>query len=177
MATAIRLKKRQPSGRIAGRLGHTQHTTRTLTTTAATRTPAAAGEVEMAKTTPAAGAKRPAEGCTDPSPRALAGQNAVSAGPRTEQRAASAYEVKDLHRRLRDAFSDEELKRIPVLPNGARLEQGATYIDLRQADARQFTARTDQMAGPGNWYVLKRSVGYDIWNRLLDVVAAAAGRR
>jgi hypothetical protein len=106
----------------------------------------------------------------------MAGQNQGAAGPHPEQEAANAYEVKDLHRRLRDTFTDDELKRIPVLRAGARLEQGATYLDLRRPDAREFTARGDETAGPENWYVLKSSVGYAVWNRLLTVVGAGPPR-
>ncbi len=127
----------------------------------------------MAQRVPTPGAQHPAEWREDLNPQAMAGQNEGIAGPHPEDEAASAYDVKDLHRRLRDAFTDDELKRIPVLRAGARLEQGATYIDLRRPGAQEFTARGDESAGPQNWYVLKSSVGHPVWNRLLAVLGAA----
>ena len=76
--------------------------------------------------------------------------------------------MKELHRALHD-FTDDQLKQIPVLAGGTRLEQGATYIDLRGSEPREFTATADMAAGPGDWYVPKTEVPYDLWNRLLAV--------
>src|SRR5437667_7810699 len=80
----------------------------------------------------------------------------------------TAYEIKNLHDRLQD-LHDDDLKQVPILPEGARLEQGATYIDLREHDPREFTARADMVAGPANWYVPKTEVDYQLWNRLIGV--------
>ncbi|HVG00957.1 MAG TPA: hypothetical protein VND68_14045 [Chloroflexia bacterium] len=52
---------------------------------------------------------------------------------------------------------------------GSRLEQNATYIDLRTHDREEFTARGDMEAGPENWYVPKTEVDYQLWNRLIGV--------
>ena len=82
--------------------------------------------------------------------------------------APTAYELKALHDRLQ-GYSDDELKQIPVLPEGTRLEQGATYIDLRESQGREFTATGNMVAGPDNWYVPKREVDYQLWNRLIGV--------
>jgi hypothetical protein len=104
----------------------------------------------------------------DLNPDAMAGQNIGTAGPHPETDAHTAYDVKDLHRRL-DGFTDDELKQIPVLPAGSRLEQAATYIDLREEHPAEFTARGDEEAGPRNWYVPKSAVHYQVWNRLIGV--------
>ena len=80
----------------------------------------------------------------------------------------SPYDIKNIHRRLQD-FTDDELKGIPVLPAGTRLEQGATYIDLRDPEPKEFTARADMVAGPSNYYVPKTEVDYQLWNRLIGV--------
>ena len=61
------------------------------------------------------------------------------------------------------------VKQIPILPRGSRLEQGATYTDLRDPEPREFTATGDMQAGPGNWYVPKSAVDYQLWNRLIGV--------
>lgn len=106
----------------------------------------------MAQRMPTPGAQHPAEWREELNPRAMAGQNQGVAGPHPEleNEAATVYEVSELHRRLRSAFSDDELERIPVLPVGARLEQGATYLDLHRPGAHEFTARGDELAGPQN---------------------------
>src|SRR5947208_17175944 len=92
-------------------------------------------------------------------------------GPHPERNnPPTAFDVKDLHRRLRDfEFTDDLLKQIPVLPEGSRLEHGATYIDLKNPSPREFTATGDMVAGPDNWYVPKDVVDYQLWNRLLGV--------
>jgi hypothetical protein len=79
---------------------------------------------------------------------------------------------KDLHRRLRE-FTRELLRQIPVLPEGSRLEHGATYIDLRNPIPREFTAIGDLVAGPANRYVPKDQVDDRRWSRLLGVTEPA----
>ncbi len=85
-----------------------------------------------------------------------------------EQGARSAYDAKNVHRALAD-FPDDELKQIPVLPAGTRLDQGATYFDLHHPEAGEITARGDQDAGADNWFVPKRAVEARLWNRLIGV--------
>lgn len=65
------------------------------------------------------------------------------------------------------SLDDEQLKQVPVLPVGAPLRQGATYVDLTQSPPEEFTARGDQRAMPENAFVPKDRVPYEIWNRLL----------
>ncbi|HYP21903.1 MAG TPA: hypothetical protein VEY08_17675 [Chloroflexia bacterium] len=99
-----------------------------------------------------------------------AGQNEGTQGlhPEKADGVRTAYDIKDLHNRL-EGFEDDELKQITVLPVGSRLEQNATYIDLRTHDRQEFTARGDMEAGPENWYVPKTEVDYQLWNRLIGV--------
>jgi hypothetical protein len=52
------------------------------------------------------------------------------------------------------------LKQVPVVPEGARLQQGATYIDLNEQPPQELTARGDIAAEPGNAYVPKDRVPY-----------------
>ena len=63
----------------------------------------------------------------------------------------------------------ELASQIPVLPQGSRLEQGATYIDLNNLERGEFTATGDMEAGPDNWYVPKTEVPYEIWNGLVGL--------
>jgi hypothetical protein len=64
---------------------------------------------------------------------------------------------------------DDDLKQIRVLPEGARLQQGATYIDLNDLDQGEFTATGDMEAGRENYYVAKDEVHYLLWNLLIGV--------
>jgi hypothetical protein len=79
----------------------------------------------------------------------------------------TAYDLKDLHRQLADLFTDDELQQIPVVPPGSRLEQGSTYVDLRDPARREFKARADMVADDYHWYVPKHAVPYELWDRLV----------
>jgi len=114
--------------------------------------------------------KHPEPWRSDLNPDALAGQNIGLLGPHPEDDARTAYDLKDLHRRLSD-LDDADLKSIPVLPVGSRLEQGATYVDLRATDCHEFRALGSMEAGPEHWYVPKARVDYMLWNRLVRAVS------
>ena len=101
-------------------------------------------------------------------PNRMAGQNVGVDNPHPEQASRTAYDVKDAHRLL-SGITDVGLKQIPVLPTGARLEQGATYMDLHDPQRHEFTATGDMSAGEDNWYVPKDGVDYQLWNRLRGI--------
>lgn len=117
---------------------------------------------------PRPGEQHPDRWRDDLNPDRMAGANVGAAGPHAELGARTAYDVKSLHRRLRD-LPDDLLAQIPVLPEGSRLEQGATYIDLAQDRPREFTATGDMEAGRGACYALKSAVDYTVWNRLIGI--------
>jgi hypothetical protein len=100
-------------------------------------------------------------------PRAGEGQNHGEMPQSGKPHHPTARDIKELHLTLRD-YGDEELERIPVVPCGTRLEQGATYIDLRQKDRCEFTASAQDVAGEDNWYVPKSRVDRPLWNRLME---------
>jgi hypothetical protein len=106
----------------------------------------------------------------DLNPERGAGQNVGLEGPHPEkdEGVRTAYDLKPLHRRL-EGYTDDELKGIPVLNPHTRLEQGATYIDLRDDQPQEFTARGYMEASDGNWFVPKSEVDYQLWNRLIGV--------
>lgn len=81
----------------------------------------------------------------------------------------TAHEVKPVHRRLR-SITDDDLKRLPIVPVGSRLEQGATYIDLLADRPREFTGTADFTTGPENACILKSEVDYELWNRLIGLL-------
>lgn len=108
----------------------------------------------------------------DLNPHAGQGQNRGEAPQPGKPHHPNAREIKELHNQL-DDFTEDELERIPVVPAGTRLEQGATYIDLRRSPPREFTASAQTIAGANNWYVPKSRVDYPLWNRLIGVTNPA----
>lgn len=101
-------------------------------------------------------------------PQTMAGQNLGATGRHPEKHARTAHEVKALHARYRD-WSDSDLKQIPIVPKGSRLEQNATYVDLAVGQPKEFTATGAMVAESGHLYVPKSEVPYELWNRLLGV--------
>jgi hypothetical protein len=83
----------------------------------------------------------------------------------------TAEEIKGLHEILRP-LRDDELRRIPVLAAGSRLEQGATYLDLRFPQRGEFKAMGFMEAGPDDWYVPKSEVDHELWHRLPEMFQA-----
>jgi hypothetical protein len=102
-------------------------------------------------------------------PNRMAGQNqGLRANQSQSGELHTAYDIKDLHNVLTD-FTDEELKQISVVPQGMRLEQGATYVDLLDPNREEFTAMGSMEAIEGSWYVPKNEVHYELWNRITQV--------
>jgi|SRR5687767_8324576 len=99
----------------------------------------------------------------DLNPNRMAGQN-IGRAEADERASRTAYDVKPIHRAL-SAFNDGELKEIPVLDAGTRLQQGATYWDLERG--AEFTASGEMSAQPGQYLVAKDRVHYEIWNKLV----------
>ena len=120
----------------------------------------------MTEKQPQPGQQHPEEWRRDLNPNARAGQN--DGGDQQLSNAPTAYEVKGVHRQFH-GFSDDELKRIPIVPSGTRLQQGAVYVDLQDESLSEFKATGDMAAGSGNWYVPKDEVDYQLWNRLIGV--------
>jgi hypothetical protein len=114
------------------------------------------------------GTQHPDEWQHDLNPDAQAGQNNERTNAERIKEAATAYEIKDIHRQFH-GFSDDELKRIPLLPRGSRLEQGAIYVDLNDPQLREIKAVGNMKAGEHNWYVPKSEVDYQLWNRLIGI--------
>jgi hypothetical protein len=104
----------------------------------------------------------------DLNPNYLAGDNYGVRDPEPDFSGSTAHDLKGAHSAL-DDWQDDDLKQVPILPAGTRLQQGATYIDLRMRGSKEFTARGDQDAGPDNWYVPKDLVPYPLWNKLTGV--------
>jgi hypothetical protein len=112
--------------------------------------------------------KHPEPAQHDLNPDAAKGLNWGLAGQHPEKNARSAKDVKEVHALL-NHLHDDELDRIPVLPAGARLEANATYVNLREAPPREFTAEGSEEVGDVDWIVPKTEVDYQLWNRLIGV--------
>ena len=104
----------------------------------------------------------------DLNPNPMAGQNH---GVETNQEGRydlNAYEIDELHSKL-EGFTDDELKQIPILKPGTRLQQGATYINLNDPKREEYTGMGDMSVEASNYIVPKTRVGYQLWNRLIGV--------
>ena len=97
----------------------------------------------------------------DLNPAVAAGQNIGDPVPQLR-----AADVKELTRELR-GFTLDELREIPVVKRGARLQQGATYFDLSQR--RAFTATGGMQAPEDTWLVPKAQTPTPYYNRLIGV--------
>jgi len=96
----------------------------------------------------------------------MEGQNIGATGEHPEKSSRTARDVKHLHARFND-WLDSDLDEIPIVPTGARLEQGAVYMDLAADPPAEFTATGGMAAREGQCVVPKSDVPYQIWNRLL----------
>lgn len=85
-----------------------------------------------------------------------------------KRRPKSVHDVKVLRGALRPLHEDE-LRRIPVLANGSQLKAGASYIDLRRVDLREFTADGNEVVEDGELIVARADIDSALWNKLLRV--------
>lgn len=104
----------------------------------------------------------------DLNPNPMAGQNHGVQRSDAINDGLTASDIKELHEHLKE-FTNDELKQIVILPEGARLEQGAKYVDLKDPERKEFMAMGVMEATSENWYVPKSQIGYPLWNRLTGV--------
>ncbi|MGE5620061.1 MAG: hypothetical protein ACM3US_12465 [Sphingomonadaceae bacterium] len=115
-------------------------------------------------------AQHPEEYRRDLNPEFLAGQNYGLDGEQPEEGALSAYEYKDVGELLPD-WSAAELRQLPIVPEGSRLQQGAVYFDLRHPERGEFKARGDMVAPPDSRLVPKDRADFTLWNKLTSLGA------
>ncbi len=104
----------------------------------------------------------------DLNPNSMTGQNH---GVETNQEGnddLTVYDLPELRDRLSN-FTNKELQKILVLKPGTCLQQGATYINLNDPLRQEFRGMRDMSAEDSNFVVPKRNVGYQLWNRLIEV--------
>jgi hypothetical protein len=114
--------------------------------------------------------QHPDEYREDLNPEFQAGQNYGLDGEQAEEGAATAFDYKDIQDLL-PGWSGADLRQLVIVPEGSRLQQGATYFDLRDPSKGEFTARGDMVAGPDSRLVPKDRTSYDLWNRLMSIGA------
>jgi hypothetical protein len=101
-------------------------------------------------------------------PHLNAGRNYDEQGPQPARAGRTLYDVKRATRRLQ-GLDDDDLKRIPVLPEGTPLQQGATYLNLGDTNGAPFTAHGEMIAGSDDLYIPKADTDYVLWNRLTGI--------
>jgi hypothetical protein len=101
-------------------------------------------------------------------PDHMAGQNIGPVSDEGHRMNRTAYDVRAIHRTLRD-WPDDELKEIPLLRQGERLQQGGVYLDLRDPQRGEIRATGDMQASADDAFVAKDQVPYPTWNRLRGI--------
>ena len=110
--------------------------------------------------------KHPDEWQEDLNPNHLAGQNIGQESEERERTDMTAFHLRKRGGELR-GLDDNDLKQVPVLAEGTRLQQGATYVNLADDEPQEFTATGNVTAEAGDAYAAKDRVPYEVWNRLI----------
>jgi hypothetical protein len=110
--------------------------------------------------------KHPDEWQQDLNPNHLAGQNIGQESEQRERTDMTAFHLRKRGYELR-GLDDNDLKQVPVLAEGTRLQQGATYVNLADDEPREFRATGNVTAQSGDAYAPKDKVPYEVWNRLI----------
>jgi hypothetical protein len=63
-------------------------------------------------------------------------------------------------------FNQGDLSRLEILETGTPLEQGATYLDLKDRKRGPFKAIGGQSVESNERMVAKKTTDYELWNRL-----------
>jgi hypothetical protein len=122
---------------------------------------------ERSKTVrPQAHQKHPDPWQQDLNPDHLAGQNIGPPSGELGSAQLTAFHLRKQGHAV-GGLDDEELKQVPLVPAGSRLQQGATYVNLAGNPYEEFTATAEITASPGDAYAPKDRVPYEIWNRLI----------
>lgn len=113
--------------------------------------------------------KQPEEYREDLNPNATAGQNIGLYGEHPEKEVGqSAYDRKEAHRML-PHLSADDLRELRILPAGTRLLEGAKYVDLKNLERGEVEGDATLTADDDHWFVPKKDVDYELWNRLLGL--------
>ena len=117
--------------------------------------------------------KYPDEWSDDLNPNRMKGQSIGASSKSSHLRARTAADIDVLAGRL-DNFSRDELSQISIVPIGAKLQQGAVYLDMRIPAPVPFTATADTQATELNYYASKAEIPYELWDRLVEALGPAS---
>jgi hypothetical protein len=81
------------------------------------------------------------------------------------------------HHRILQAMSEDDLGRIPLLPEGQRLTRYKEHLDLHDPARANFLAEGTEVVKPGQRIVAKADVPREIWDRLIDAAHDVVGWR
>ena len=79
--------------------------------------------------------------------------------------ALDAADVKEAYALLED-FAHDELRRVPIIAAGTRLATGDAYVNLRDRRRGELRASGEETVGDGQYFVSKKDVDYEIWDKL-----------
>lgn len=116
--------------------------------------------------------KHPSQWEADLNPHSQEGQNIGRHSISNDPHQRTAADLKELTEKL-SALRNDELAQIPIVPAGTQLKQGAVYLDLNDPELGPIKAEGGMTAGEDNYFVPKREVSYEHWNRLLELLAPA----
>lgn len=95
-------------------------------------------------------------------------------GAERAQATHTAADVKAEHRILRD-IPTEELRPLPLLPTGARLERGEWYLDLHNPARGEFPGSGPEHVRPGQRVIARGSATPELWRELLEACDRVIG--
>lgn len=104
-------------------------------------------------------------------PNERQGENSGANSSHDPDRLMRAYDDKELVTNLQD-FSSDELKKILIVPRGAKLQQGAKYIDLNDPARAEIIASGANPLTPhlevleNQRLVPKSETDYQLWDKL-----------
>ena len=133
------------------------------------------GQKHRTQTKPQERQKHPSRWQKDLNPKRLQGQN-VGPHRADDIKPRSAADIKELTRTLAE-LSTDELKDIPIVATGTRLEQGAIYLDLRNPARGPFQATAEMFSTEENLHAPKAEIPYELWNRLVSILCPDAKHR
>ena len=105
-------------------------------------------------------------------PHSRAGQN--DSPDRNEGR--SAFDLKELQTPLHallQKLPNQELKQIPVLDTGTRLQEGAVYLDLRNLDGGPFQGMNNREVGADDAFTAKSHLDHEQFAYLTGATTVA----
>ena len=97
----------------------------------------------------------------------------LSSRPDIERR--TARDVRAEHRVLL-SFSDADLAKMSLIPEGTRLARGGWYLDLHNPAKADFPATGDETVEPGQHMLARKEVSAELWDELRRACDGVLGR-